>query len=228
MKIIILCLIIIFGTEFRQSLSAQSKEIEISALAKQILSAKQLSNDIQLKYSWTSRTEILKSTEILNIMIEKNQFDQQGKQVMEILNEKGAKMPRAFIIKEIAETEKENIEKFLFGLRDFLKKYSLSELDKVTRFIETATWQVVDSTHEFLFTGKNVEVEGDQMTWYVEDKHFSTVRIEINTIFENKDVHFVGTFLRLKNGLNYLGYAEATIPEKKITLQLQNYSFIPE
>ena len=78
MKIMILCLVLILGTEFGQSLSAQRKEIEISALAKQILSAKKVSNEIQLKYSWTSRTEILKSTEILNVMIEKNQFDQQG------------------------------------------------------------------------------------------------------------------------------------------------------
>ena len=228
MKIIILCLLIIFGTAFSQSLSAQSKEIQISKLAKQILSAKKISNHIQLKYSWTSRTEILKSTEILNIMIEKNQFDRQGQQVMKILNEKGAKMPQAFIIKEIAETEKENIEKFLYGLRDFLKKYSLNELDKVKLFIETARWQVIDSTHEFLFTGRNVEVEGDEMTWCIEDNHFSTVRIEVNTIFEKKAVHFSGTFLRLRDGLNYLGYAEATIPEKKITLQLHNYSFIPE
>ena len=90
-------------------------------------------------------------------MIEKNQFGPDGKVFQKILNEQGAKMPKAFIIHEIAEEEKENMEKFLFGLRDYLKKYTLPDADQVRRFIEAAAWQVIDSTHEFIFTGKNVE-----------------------------------------------------------------------
>jgi hypothetical protein len=228
MKRYAMFLMIIFGALLGKYLSAQNHESEVTELALQIVKARETSNDLLLKYSWTSRTEILKSKEILNIMIEKNQYDQQGQLVKKVINEQGAKMPKAFLIKEIAESEKENMEKFLFGLRDFLKKYSLQETAQVKRFIAAATWQVVDSTHEFIFTGRNVEEGGDQLTWMVEDLHFSTARIEVSTKFQGDAVHFSGTFIRLKDGFNYLAYAEAFIPARNITLQLQNYDYVLE
>ncbi|MEI6890504.1 MAG: hypothetical protein ACOYM0_12000 [Bacteroidales bacterium] len=52
--------------------------------------------------------------------------------------------------------------------------------------------------------------------------------IEVHSIYNKDIVYFTGTFTRLKNGLNYMAYAEALIPSKKITLQLQNYDYIPE
>ena len=228
MKRIILFSLLVFGSLFTHQLMSQNKDAEISELVNQIIMARKASNDLLPKYSWTSRTEIVKSREILNIMIEKNQYDQQGQLVQKIINQQGAKMPTAFLIKEIAESEKENMEKFLFGLRDFLKKYSLQEPDQVKRFISSATWQVVDSTHEFVFTGRNVEEEGDQMTWSVEDELYNTARIDVLTTFEGDAIRFTATFLRLRDGLNYMAYAEAHIPSKNITLQIQNYDYMAE
>lgn len=161
-------------------------------------------------------------------MIEKNQIGPNGKIVQKVLNEQGAKMPKAFLIQEIAEEEKENMQKFLFGLRDYLKKYTLPDAEQVKRFIEAAAWQVIDSTHEFMFTGRNVEDTGDELTWWVEDSHYSTAKIEVQTIFQKEIVYFTGTFIRLKDGLNYMAYAEAFIPAKKITLQLHNYDYMQE
>jgi len=226
MKNILLFSAMILGIALWQNLEAQNLNAETSEIVKQILLARTTSNNLLPKYSWTSRTEILKSKEILNIMIEKNMYDQQGQLVQKVLNEQGAKMPTAFLIRNIAESEKENMEKFLFGLRDFLKKYSLQETNQVQRFIETASWQVVDSTHEFIFTGRNVEEAGDQMIWMVEDINYSTSRIEVQTTFEGDLIHFTAVFTRLRNGLNYMAYAEAHIPEKNITLQIQNYDYI--
>ncbi len=228
MKNIFIFFFMILGVHCGYNLAAQNKDNELSALVDQIFTERKTSIDLLPKYSWTSRTEILKSKEILNIMIEKNQYDQQGKLVKKVLNEKGAKMPTAFLIKEIAETEKENMEKFLYGLRDFLKKYYLQDAEQVKRFLAAATWQVVDSTHEFVFTGRNVEEEGDHMVWMVEDLHYSTCKLEVHTIFEGDAVHFTGTFTRLRDGLNYLAYAEAHIPAKNITVQIQNYDYMLE
>jgi len=228
MKKTALLLMLFCGMQSWQSLSAQNKEAEVSQLVNRIIGERKSSNDLLLKYCWTSRTEILKSKEVLNIMIEKNQYGPDGKVIKKVLNEQGAKMPKAFIIHKIAEEEKENIEKFLFGLRDFLKKYSLQESAQVKRFIAAATWQVVDSTHEFIFNGRNVEEEGDQMTWMVEDVHYSTSRIEVTTKFQGDVVHFTGAFVRLKDGLNYMAYAEAIIPSRNITLQLQNYDYMQD
>ena len=228
MKSNILYFLMIFGTVATRNLSAQTKDAEVSALVSQILKSRSASNDLLLKYSWTSRTEVLRSREILNMMIERNKYDVQGVLVKQVLNEQHAKMPRAFLIRDIAETEKENIEKFLFGLRDFLKKYTLQEIDQVKRFIDAAAWQVVDSTHEFVFNGRNLEEDGDELIWTVEDVHYCTAKIEVITRFEGDEVRFTGTFIRLKNGLNYMAYAEAVIPSKNITLQLQNYDYSME
>jgi len=228
MKKFTILFLLVAALQFGQDLRAQNKETEITDLTNQIFTARQISNDLVPKYSWTSRTEILKSREILNIMIENNRLDQQGHLVQKVLNEQGAKMPKAFLIREIAESEKENMEYFLHGLRDFLKKYSLQEPEQVKRFIASAAWQVVDSTHEFVFTGKNVEEEGDILTWIVEDIFHSTSRIEVSTTFEGNVVHFIGTFIRLRDGLNYMAYAEAHIPSKNITLQIQNYDYTRE
>jgi hypothetical protein len=227
MKRFILFFILIAGL-LSDHLTAQNKENEVSVLVNQIVLARKVSNDLLPKYSWTSRTEILKSREILNIMIEKNQYDKEGHVVQKVLNEQGAKMPTAFLIKEIAETEKENIQKFLYGLRDFLKKYSLQETEQVKRFISAATWQVIDSTHEFVLTGRNVEEEGDELTWRVEDKLYNTSMIDVLTKFEGDAVHFTATFMRLRDGLNYMAYAEAQIPSKKMTLQIHNYDYLLE
>jgi hypothetical protein len=225
MKNILFFSAMILGIASWQNLEAQNLNAETSEIVKQILLARTTSNNLLPKYSWTSRTEILKSKEILNIMIEKNMYDQQGQLVQKVLNEQGAKMPTAFLIRNIAESEKENMERFLFGLRDFLKKYSLQETNQVQRFISASTWQVVDSTHEFVFTGRDVEESGDQMTWMVEDINYSTSRIEVQTTFEGDLIHFTAAFTRLRNGLNYMAYAEAHIPAKNITLQIQNYDF---
>ncbi len=228
MKKFILLFLMISGVYPLQKIMAQIKGPEVSKLTNQIVNSRKTSNDLLRKYSWTSRTEVLKSKKILNVMIEKNQFDQNGQLVRKTLNEQGAKMPKTFLIRNIAENEKENIEKYLFGLRDFLKKYSLPDIDQLRSFIGSAALQVIDSTHEYVFTGKNVEGEGDQLIWWVEDLHFTTAKIEVHMIYNKDIVYFTGTFTRLKNGLNYMVYAEALIPSKKMTLQLQNYDYIQE
>ena len=225
---IILSFVLIFGMHFGQNLTAQNKDKELSELVDQIIQERKTCNELLPKYSWTSRTEVLKSREILNIMIERNQYDKEGKLIQKVLNEQGAKMPTAFLIKEIAEAEKENMEKFLFGLRDFLKKYSQQDIDQIKRFISAATWQVLDSTHEFVFNGRNVEEEGDQMIWKVDDIHYSTCKLEVFTNFQGEAVRFTATFNRLNDGMNYMNYVEAHIPAKNITLQIQNFDYIKE
>ena len=209
-------------------IQAQNIGPEVSEFVSKILLARNQSNELLHKHSWTSRIEVIKSNEILNIMIEKNQYDQQGQIKRTLLNEQGAKMPKAFLIREIAESEKENLEKLLYGLRDFLKKYNLPDMTQVKNFISAASWQVDAASKEFVFTGSNVEEDGDQLTWRVEDGNFSTTKIEVHTKFQGDEVVFTGTFIRMNNGLNYMAFAEANIPSKKIILQLQNFDYIQE
>ena len=87
MKKTALLLMLFCGMQSWQSLSAQNKEAEVSQLVNRIIGERKSSNDLLLKYCWTSRTEILKSKEVLNIMIEKNQYGPDGKVIKKVLNE---------------------------------------------------------------------------------------------------------------------------------------------
>jgi hypothetical protein len=208
--------------------TGQETKKEITEIVYQIMSARKTSNELLPKYAWTSRTEVMRSKELLNMLIERNQYGPDGQVVQKLLNQEGAKMPTAFLIRKIAEDEKESMETFLYGMRDFLKKYTLQEMDQVNRFISAATWQVIDSTREFMFTGKDVEEPGDEMTWWVNDSRYSTSRIEVQTFFQGDAIHFTASFVTLPNGLNYMAYAEALVPAKNITLQIQNYDYVAE
>lgn len=159
------------------------------------------------------------------MVIEKNMFGTDGRIISTTLNEQGAKMPTAFLIRDIAEEEKTNIQKFLYGLRDFLKEYSLHDTNMLVRFIEGAVFEKTDSLKEYYFTGKNVVQPNDQMKWWIDDLLYSTSKTEVVTTFDGDEIHFTATFITLRNGLNYMGYAEVLIPAKNLTLQIQNYDY---
>ena len=199
----------------------------VKEIVDQVLNARTRSNELAPDYSWTSRTEVMKKDEVLNILIEKMEYGPDGGLVKKTLNEQGARMPTAFLIRDIAEAEKENIEKFLYGLHDFLLKYSLKDGDRLTRFIETSGWKIGDDKKEIIFTGNNVVEQGDKLTWWVDLANYSSSKIEVSTVFEGDSITFTATFNTLKEGLNYIAYAQALIPRKELTLQVQYYDFTP-
>ena len=53
---IILSLVLSFGMQFGQNLTAQNKDKELSELVDQILQERKACNELLPKYSWTSRT----------------------------------------------------------------------------------------------------------------------------------------------------------------------------
>jgi hypothetical protein len=206
-----------------QNISSNEEQI-----IKSIIDTRLKSDDLVRKYTWTMRTEVLKQSEVLNILIEKARYDENGQVVYKTLNQQGEKMPTGFLIKKIAEDEKENLEKFLYGMRDFLHQYSLPESGAVTKFITSASWTMEDSNKEILFTHSDVIVPGDKLSWFINVDGYTTSRIEVFTKFEGDNVNFTAVFVTLPNGLNYMSYAEALVPSKNITLQIQKYDYMPE
>jgi len=221
MKSLIACLFLI-----SPCLSMAQEDIPLrKEISEKVIVARKTSDALRPKYAWISRTEVVKGKEVLNILIEKNQVGPDGKILSKILNEQGAKMPTAFLIKDIAEEEKANIEKFLFGLRDFLKNYALPDTNKLVRFLEEMPFQKADSAKEYVFTGKNVILAEDQLTWWIDEILYTTSRTRVITTFEGDVVHFTATFVTLRSGLNYMAYADVLIPARNITLQIQNYDY---
>lgn len=64
MKKIIILFFMVLAFPPSNFLSAQNGDAELTKLVKQILSARKISNELLPKYTWISRTEILKSREI--------------------------------------------------------------------------------------------------------------------------------------------------------------------
>lgn len=210
------------------SVTGQESGPLVKEISEKVLAARQASDALMPHYSWTTRSEVMKGKEVLNILIEKNQYGPDGKIISKTLNEQGAKMPTAFLIKDIAEEEKASIEKFLYGLRDFLHQYSFPDASQACRFMETATFQKPDTVKEFIFIGKNVVLPDDNMKWWIDGELYNTTKTEVMTTFEGDEIHFTATFITLRNGLTYMGYAEMLIPAKNMTLQIQNYDYTPE
>jgi hypothetical protein len=201
------------------------EEKAVKEIVSEVLNARRISNSLAPQYTWFSRTEVMRKNEVLNILIEKLEYGPDGKLIRKTVNEQGAKMPTAFLIRNIAEEEKKTIEKFLYGLHDFLLKYSMKEEERVTRFIETSGWQIATDRKEVVFTGENVVEQGDRLTWWVDLTNFSSSKIEVTTVFEGDTVTFTATFATLKEGLNYIAFAEALIPGKNLSLQVQYYDY---
>ena len=49
--------------------------------------------------------------------------------------------------------------------------------------------------------------------------------MQVNTFFEGEAVQLVATFRTLASGLNYVAFANVTIPGKLFTMQVQNYDY---
>ena len=51
-------------------------------------------------------------------------------------------------------------------------------------------------------------------------------QLQVNTTFQGNVVQMTATFQTLAgSGLNYAAFAEATVPAKQLSVQVQNYNF---
>jgi hypothetical protein len=224
LKALLACLLLL--TSFQANSQDYGKQRR--DISEKVIAARKTSDELRPRFTWTSRTEVIKGKEVLNILIEKNQVGPDGTMISKTLNEQGAKMPTAFLIKDIAEEEKANIEKYLFGLRDFLKTYALHDTTCLIHFLGIASFAKPDTVREFLFSGKNVVIEEDELRWWIDEILYTTSKTEVTTKFQGDVIHFTATFMTLRNGLNYMAYADVLIPARNMTLQIQNYDYIPQ
>jgi hypothetical protein len=66
---------------------------------------------------------------------------------------------------------------------------------------------------------------GDTMTMTIYAPTRQPRSMNITTFFEQDAVTLSATFKTLNNGLNYVGYAEVSVPMKNLSLQVQNYDY---
>jgi hypothetical protein len=79
----------------------------------------------------------------------------------------------------------------------------------------------------FKLTGYNVVAPGDNLTIWVNPVTKHLQQLQVSTTFQGDTVQLTATFQTLPViGLNYAAFAEATVPAKQLSVQVQNYNYV--
>jgi hypothetical protein len=193
--------------------------------AVQITQARQANAALMHQYTWNSRTEIIEKGEIKDTRLELVNYNPFGQLQRSLLNDSGAPLPFGFLRRAIAEEKKKEMEQYLTGLRSLLDQYTLSTAGKILDFMTSARTTGPDAAGLFQMAGSNVVSPGDNLTLWVNAATKHVTRIQVNTTFQGNPVHLDATFSTLPSGLNYMAYAEATVPAKQLSVQVQNFNY---
>jgi hypothetical protein len=200
--------------------------------AMQIAQARQANAALMHQYMWTSRVEIIKSGTVKDMRIEQVSYDPNGQLQHTIVNDQGGnKMylptPIGFLRRAIADNEKEEMEKYLTGLKGMLEQYTLPTAGKILDFMMSAKPSGPDANGLFQMSGNNVVIPGDNLSMWVNPWTQHVRRMTVNTTFQGGAVQLDVTFATVPGtGLNYASMAEATVPDKQLNVQVQNYNYV--
>jgi hypothetical protein len=199
--------------------------------AVQIYQAREANAALMHQYEWNSRTEIISQGQVKDIRIDLVSYGPFGQLQRTVINDQPASggmmpMPFGFLRRAIAEDKKKEMQEYLMGLQGLLEQYTLPTTGKVLDFISTATPSGPDASGLFQMTGYNIVQPGDNLTLWVNPWTKHLRQMQVNTTFQGNVVQMTATFQTLAgSGLNYAAFAEATVPAKQLSVQVQNYNF---
>jgi hypothetical protein len=222
---VILFITVLISLTWSPALPAQTTPYTTANRAVQITEARQANAALMHHYTWTSRTEIIDQGQVKDTRLEMLHYDPFGQLQRSLLNDQSAPLPRGFLRKAIAENEKQKMETYLTGLRGLLEQYTLPTTGKVLDFMTSATPMGPDAAGLFSMAGNNVVFPGDNLTIWVNGITKHVARIQVNSTFQGDPVQLHATFSTIPSGLNYMAYAEATVPNKQLSVQVQNFNY---
>jgi hypothetical protein len=193
--------------------------------AVQITEARRANAALMHHYTWTSRTEIIDQGQVKDTRIELLHYDPFGQLQRSLLNDSSAPLPRGFLRKAAAESEREKMEQYLTGLRGLLEQYTLPTTGKILDFMMSAKPMGPDAAGLFSMVGSNVVLPGDSLTIWVNALTRHVARIQVDSSFQGDPVQLNATFSTIPSGLNHMAYAEATVPNKQLSVQVQNFNY---
>jgi hypothetical protein len=202
-----------------------------SGPAVQIAQARQANAALMHQYTWQSRTEIMVNGQIKDIRIQQNNYGPYGALQSVSLNDQpsgGTYLPTpiGFLRRAIADNEKQQMEQYLTGLKGLLEQYTLPGTGKIYQFMSTAVPAGPDAYGNFTLTGYNVVQPGDSLSITVNGYTRHPRQLQVNTTFQGDAVQLSATFATVPvSGLNYAAFAEATVPAKNLSVQVQNYNY---
>ena len=204
---------------------AQTAQPTVASRAVQIAEARQANAALMHQYTWTSRTEIIDQGQVKDTRIEVVHYTPFGQLQRSLLNDESAPLPLGFLRRAIAQSERQQMEQYLTGLRGLLDQYTLPTTGKILDFMMSAKPMGPDAAGLFSMAGSNVVLPGDSLTIWVNGFTRHVARIQVNSSFQGDPVQLNATFSTLPSGLNYMAYAEVTVPNKQLSVQAQNFNY---
>jgi hypothetical protein len=193
--------------------------------AVKITEARKANAALMRQYTWTSRTEIMDQGQVKDTRIELVHYTPDGQLTRSLLNDQSAPLPRGFLRKAIAEDKKKEMEEYLKGLQGLLEQYTLPTSGKVLDFMMSAQLAGPDANGLISMTGSNVVLPGDSLTIWTDLRTRHPRKIQVTTFYQGDVAQLTATFNTLPSGLNYVAYAEATVPAKQLSIQVQNFDY---
>jgi hypothetical protein len=227
MKILTLLLAGLIAFGLPQTVLAQGSSLAKKAsLAVQITEARKANAALMHQYSWNSRTELMDQGAVKDIRIELVKYGPDGQLQHTLLNNQGAPLPRGFLRRAMAEKERKKTEGYLKGLRALLDQYTLPTTGKVLDFMSQAKTTGPDAYGFLQMTGNSVVLPGDTLSIWTVAATRKISKIVVTTFYQGDVVEVTATFKTLPSGLTHVDYAEASIPAKQLSVQVQNFNYI--
>jgi hypothetical protein len=201
-------------------------QVANEGLANAIIAGRQKNAALMKQYSWNCRTEISENGTPKDTRIDTVTYGPDGQPQHTLLNDQSNPLPRGFFRKKMAEEEREKMEKYLKSLRTFLHQYTLPTAGAVINFISTTPLPPPGPDGLLQLSGAGVVMPGDTVSLSVYAPTKATRRMSIMTFFQGDEVTVTATFKTLATGLNYPAYVQINVPDKNLSVLIQNYDYI--
>ena len=201
-------------------------QVANEGLANAIIAARQQNATLSKQYSWNCRTQLEDNGTIKDTRIDTVLYGPDGQPQHTVLSDQSNPLPGGFFRKRIAEKEREETEQYLKSLRTFLHQYTLPTAGKVVDFISRTPIVPPGPDGVLQLSGGSVVVPGDTVSLSIYAPTKQTRRMSIMTFFQGDEVTVTATFKTLATGLNYPAYLQINVPDKNLTILIQNYDYI--
>jgi hypothetical protein len=194
-------------------------------LASRITAARKANATLMKQYSWSCRAEFIKEGKVLDTRIDSVTYGPDGQLQRTVMNDEKSPLPHGFVRKKVAEKERQDVEKYLVGLRKLLDQYTLPSAGKVLDFVNQSAIQAPDANGMLKLTGSSVVVVGDTFDLWLQAATQRTEKVQITSFFEGETVTANASFKTLASGLSHVAFAEIDVPAKGYRLQIHNFDY---
>lgn len=201
-------------------------QVANEGLANAIIAARQQNATLMKQYSWNCRSELSENGVPKDTRIDTVTWGPDGQPQHTLLNDQANPLPGGFVRRRVAEREREQTESYLKSLRTFLHQYTLPTAGQIINLLSNAQIPAPGPDGSLQITGASVVVPGDTVSLTVNAPTRQTRRMKIMTFFQGDEVNVTITFKTLSSGLNYPAYIQVNVPDKNMTLLIQNYDYI--